>query len=328
MFHWKNEADLLVALSYACIAPLILIFAGGGMWFIRIIWKYNLIYVFDSTLDSKGLFYPRALLHLIVGLYVAEISLIGLFALNTAIGPLILMVMFLIITTLVHFTLSDAIAPLLQNLPQTLVLEEEIQAETPVRVTTEAADSGAAASYYDTEVGFGNGTDDETEEEDVEDPHGAVTSDRAVEGASSVRAALTEWLKATAKSKTETEAQESGLTHILSKLSFSPKEGDPPGFLARWLHPDDFVALRKTIPSDLLAINDSEDTKDGKYLPPELWLPKPVLWIPRDDGRVSRQEVAHSRKVVPISDVGASLNDRGRVAVDIEAGPLRKRRIF
>lgn len=324
-----EQADQATALCYACIAPLILIFAAGGIWFIRIIYKYNLLYVFDSTMDSRGLFYPRALLHLIIGLYMAQICLIGLFALKTAIGPVVLMVLFLIFTVLVHLTLSDAIAPLLQNLPQTLALEEEIQEEMAATQTDDAAPSnnGAAANYYDTEQSFGNGTDDETEEEDDPNEH-IISGDRALEGSSTVRAALTDWLKAAAKSKAETEAQESGLTGIFSKLSLLSKDGQAPGFITRWLHPDDFVALRKTIPPELLNIEHFEAGKHSKYHPPELWTPKPVLWIPRDEARVSRQEVAHSRRVVPISDVGATLDERGRVVVNIDEGPLRNRRTF
>ncbi|KAL3958204.1 hypothetical protein ACCO45_006366 [Purpureocillium lilacinum] len=77
----------VIAMSYACIAPLILVFAAGGMAAMRLVWRYNLLYVYDSDFDSKGLFYPRALLHLIIGLYLAEICLIGLFALHLAFGP-------------------------------------------------------------------------------------------------------------------------------------------------------------------------------------------------------------------------------------------------
>ena len=53
---------------------------------VRLVWRYNLIFVFDSDMDSKGLFYPHALLHLMVGLYLAEICLIGLFAIHLAFG--------------------------------------------------------------------------------------------------------------------------------------------------------------------------------------------------------------------------------------------------
>ena len=113
------------AICYSCIAPLILIFAGLGMLFTYVVYKYNLIYSFDSDLDTKGLLYPKALQHLMIGLYLAEVCLIGLFGLQSAFGPVVLMLTFLIFTALVHMSLSDAVSPLMYNLPRTLALDDK-----------------------------------------------------------------------------------------------------------------------------------------------------------------------------------------------------------
>ena len=53
--------------------------------------------------------------------------MIGLFAIKSAIGPLIIMVLFTILFTLAHIPLNDALTPLNSFLPRTLDLEEEIQ---------------------------------------------------------------------------------------------------------------------------------------------------------------------------------------------------------
>lgn len=119
-----------------------------GMQFSHAVWKYNLTYVFDSDFDSKGLFYPRALLHLTVGLYLAEICLIGLFGLNLAYGQMALMVIFFVFTGIVHMSLRDAVAPLIQNLPQTMASEEGIQEEeklAAMQAENEANDTGQKA---------------------------------------------------------------------------------------------------------------------------------------------------------------------------------------
>ncbi|KAM4068181.1 calcium-dependent channel, putative phosphate domain-containing protein [Hirsutella rhossiliensis] len=338
----------VIALSYACIAPLILIFAAGGMAVMRLVWRYNLIFVYDSGMDSKGLFYPHALLHLTIGLYLAELCLIGLFALHLSFGPLALMVMFFIFTGLVHFSLSDAIAPLLQNLPQTLAIEEEIQREekaaadrareqATARPGDQGGEPGAASSYFDPEQAFGenDARGDDDEDVETEDDEATVTNDRAIEGASGVKSALTEWLKSSTKSKVQAQAQNVGLPEMLEKLRFwaGDKYGDgPPSFLARWLHPEeyeDFIALRKMIPPDSLPIiGYPEDHKYRDYLPPELWTPKPTLWIPRDEARVSRQEVAHTKKYTPISDRGASLDEKGRVVVYMDQAPFDRPQII
>ncbi|KAK1775174.1 hypothetical protein QBC45DRAFT_422939 [Copromyces sp. CBS 386.78] len=116
----------VIALAYSCISPLILVFAGLGMLFVSYVYRYSLIYVHDdSQLDTKGLLYPRALLHLMVGLYIAEICLIGLFALKKAFGPMLLMILFFGFCAITHWSLSSALGPLLASLPQTLALEKE-----------------------------------------------------------------------------------------------------------------------------------------------------------------------------------------------------------
>ena len=43
------------------------------MAFTHLVYRYNILFVFDSELDTKGLLYPQALLHIIVGLYMAQV---------------------------------------------------------------------------------------------------------------------------------------------------------------------------------------------------------------------------------------------------------------
>lgn len=87
--------------------------------------RYNILFVTDSQIDTKGLIYPRALQQLLTGIYIAEICLIGLFGINETPGPLVLMVAMLIFTALFHISLNSALDPLLYNLPKSLEAEEE-----------------------------------------------------------------------------------------------------------------------------------------------------------------------------------------------------------
>lgn len=312
------------------------------------------MYVLDSDMDSKGLFYPRALIHLTIGLYLAEICLIGLLALKSAFAPLALMVLFFIFTGLVHFSLSDAIAPLLLNLPQTLPLEGKIQEEekakalreqelAQARLDADSGGAGAANDYYDTEQVFGNdeeqfvqSEDDDEEGEEVSEDEHEITGTRAVEGAASIGATLKEWFQHKSQQKFDAEMQKSGVNNLLDRLKFWKHDkhasDKPPGFLARWLHPEqyeDFVALRDTIPGEQFPVVEyPSDVKKRCYLAPEMWAPKPVLWIPRDEARVSRQEVAHTRKYTPISDRGAELDKKGRVVVYFEKAPMGRARLL
>ncbi|KAJ4015809.1 hypothetical protein NW752_006732 [Fusarium irregulare] len=331
-----------IAFCYTCIAPLILLFACAGMAFTRLIYRYNILYVFDSEMDSMGLFYPTALLQLITGLYLAQICMIGLFALKLAFPPMILMLIFLIFTGIVHMSLSDSITPLLSNLPQTLTLEEELQeqerAEAEQRLQAEAesgeTEGGNAASYFNTDLNFGEEEVEEPPSDDEDGQHGGPQGSRGVDGAGGMKFMVTEWMKTTAKTQIKKEVQQSPIKQFLDRwiLAGNPSNPDqPPTFLQRFLHPEvyeDFIALRKLIPFEELPDADyAGDEKLSNYWPPELWMPKPVLWIPRDEARVSRQEVAHTRKITPITDVGVTMNEKGLLIVDVEAAPFPRLRL-
>lgn len=106
------------------IAPLVLGFSTIGLSCFYFAWRYNVFFVTDTQIDTRGLIYPRAIKQLFVGLYIAELCMIGLFGASVAIGPLVLMVVFLVFTILFHISLNSALDPLLYNLPQSLLAEE------------------------------------------------------------------------------------------------------------------------------------------------------------------------------------------------------------
>ena len=82
--------------------------------------------------------------------------------------------------------------------------------------------------------------------------------------------------------------------------------------------------LRDLIPAELRELDpcaiygDKEGVLKDAYSPPSIREKSPRLWIPRDLAGVSRQEVAHSSKVIEISDEGASLDESGRLGIDLE----------
>jgi hypothetical protein len=87
------------------------------------------LFVYDTNADTKGLLYPRALQQVFVGLYIAELCLVGLFALQLSkskgtIGPFVMMILLIVVTALFHVSLNSALGPLLKYLPKTLDAEE------------------------------------------------------------------------------------------------------------------------------------------------------------------------------------------------------------
>ncbi|PWY75584.1 DUF221 domain protein [Aspergillus eucalypticola CBS 122712] len=116
-----------IGLIYCVIAPLILIFnviTFSLFWFV---YRYNTLYVTKFRFDTGGLLFPRAINQLFTGLYVMELSLIGLFFLVrdtqgevACEGQAIIMIIVLILTAGYQILLNDAFGPLFRYLPITL----------------------------------------------------------------------------------------------------------------------------------------------------------------------------------------------------------------
>lgn len=115
----------VISLCYAAIAPLVMGFATIGLSLFYLAWRYNILFVTDNQLDTRGLIYPRALKQLFAGIYIAELCMIGIFGASTAFGPLVLMIIFLVFTALFNISLNAAINPLLYNLPRSLIEPED-----------------------------------------------------------------------------------------------------------------------------------------------------------------------------------------------------------
>jgi len=134
----------VISITYSAIAPLILGFATIGLLLFYFAFRYNLLFVNSSGVDTRGMVYPKALQHTLVGCYLAALSLIGLFGIRAAPGPLVLMVIFLIFMILYHISLNSAFRPLLLYLPRSLEAEEDalLRAESGV---TSASDGRVEA---------------------------------------------------------------------------------------------------------------------------------------------------------------------------------------
>ncbi|KAH7130260.1 hypothetical protein B0J11DRAFT_522759 [Dendryphion nanum] len=109
---WTNLG--VIALSYSCIAPLVLGFSAVGISLIYIAFRYNFLFTYENVIDTKGAAYQRALQQLTTGVYLSEICLIGLFAIavandRAAIGPLAIECVLLACTILFHLTLKRAL---------------------------------------------------------------------------------------------------------------------------------------------------------------------------------------------------------------------------
>ena len=252
----------VIALSYSIIAPLVMGFATVGLGLLYFAYRYNFLFVYNVDINTNGMVYPRALYQTLTGVYLGQLCLIGLFAVNKMPGPAILQVVFLIFTVLFHITLSSAVQPLLNYLPKNLQVEEEallsIENGTPLPGSVDADRDGVADLPLDPD---GDG----------------------VAGIEEVK----------------------------------------PGALQRFLHPEKYESyqhMRKRIPQDVPDISYTPETERDAYYNPSITALPTTIWVPRDAGGVSRQEVAHTSSVNPISDHGAIVTN-GKIERQDDAFP-------
>jgi len=108
-----------------------------GIYFLYLAFRYNVFYVLTMAVDTKGDAYGRALQHLSVGIYLAEICLIGLMTAQGGEGPAKLMLILLILTVIYQTYLNMILAPL------TNTLSDELMAENEEEALAHANDQGA-----------------------------------------------------------------------------------------------------------------------------------------------------------------------------------------
>lgn len=137
---------LVIAIVYACIAPLVLGFATIGVFFYYLSYRYSLLYVRQTRTDTRGEAYKRALQQTPTGIYLAQLCLIGLFGLRKAAAQTTIMVIFLVVIAVVNLLLDRMLRPLELYLGVDTWQEQEplLAAEDGVDPDDEAAVHAAA----------------------------------------------------------------------------------------------------------------------------------------------------------------------------------------
>jgi hypothetical protein len=270
------------AIAYSCVSPIILFFSTLSLILLYVAHRYNILFVYDTGVDMKGSAYPTALQHLFVGLYIAELCLLGLFATQLgnssgkASGPFVLMIILVVVTALYHTALNTALGPLMKYLPKTL--ETETLEREPEEETTEGN-----AIEADVKVQVDVKSDQE---------HIADTDERPATAEMGV-----------AKSNARTEPGR--LARFFKPHIF-----------------DDYIAMERMLKSmDLVTVEAPDDVNIVRdaYLPPAVWAELPHLLIPRDEAGLSAEECRLTSEVLPCTDNAARLDERNHIIVDDNA---------
>ncbi|KAH8926797.1 DUF221-domain-containing protein [Atractiella rhizophila] len=116
----------VIGISYMIISPIINGLACVAFIIFYATYKYLFLWVYDMPPSSEtgGLFFPLAVQHIFVGLYIQEVCLCGLFFLArdadkkvSAIGEGICMVILIVVTVFYHYILMSGFSPLFEYLP-------------------------------------------------------------------------------------------------------------------------------------------------------------------------------------------------------------------
>jgi hypothetical protein len=95
-----------------------------------------------------------------------------------------------------------------------------------------------------------------------------------------------------------------------------------PNMFTKWLKPHiyaDYEHMRRIMPHSISSTNETNDVLlSDAYLPPSVWSELPRLVVPRDPIGFSGPEVLESGKVIPITDAGATLDEKNKMIVDDE----------
>jgi len=109
-----------------------------------------------------------------------------------------------------------------------------------------------------------------------------------------------------------------------SGKTLPPPPHKKPNFIVKWLFPTiytDYFTLRRLVPKDFADINYSPEVERNAFYNPAVASPTPLLWIPRDEMGISSQEIAHTSRVIPVTDEGAYIDEKGNVKFNEEERP-------
>ncbi|KAA8650426.1 putative DUF221 domain protein [Aspergillus tanneri] len=96
-----------------------------------------------------------------------------------------------------------------------------------------------------------------------------------------------------------------------------------PNFLVKFFRPgkySGYTQLRRWVPDAHNPITYSPEVESQAYFHPSISAQAPLLWIPRDEMGVSKQEVRHTMRVIPITDEDAWLDEKNHIHWDMDKG--------
>lgn len=310
----------VIAISYSCIAPLVLGFSTLGMTLIYFAFRYNILFVYEPDIDTKGASYALALQHLVSGIYLSELCLIGLFAIRLgdsplSTGPLVMMIVLLVCTFLWHISVRRAFHPLTHLLPRNLLIE-------------------TCESYEDAEVSSAARKDFVRGEENSTSPIHDVALQQGEfphqNGRSRMKKGITVGKSNdnnTTSNNSSSHTAPSKINNVFLRTPPSNQDSHPASRLSRmaaFFQPSkhSVANLSARLGSSLRGPVEpySQDIAHEAYFHPAVKARTPILWLVKDKMGVSEKECRELREQVPglqVSDEGAKFDAEGKIVLDL-----------
>ncbi|KAF9281986.1 hypothetical protein BGZ68_006289 [Mortierella alpina] len=134
-----------IGLVYSTIAPLILPFVAFYFIMYYRVYRHQFLYVYKQPVETGGLAFPIAVRHAYTGIFIAEVTVFGIFLLKgiqNAIPQLILLLLLIICTSFSLSNLKEAFDPLVTYLPMALFSEDLRIGRNGVVTEGDAKESG------------------------------------------------------------------------------------------------------------------------------------------------------------------------------------------
>jgi hypothetical protein len=284
----------VITFTYAIISPFILLFATVGFFLLYVAYLYNLTYAFQESPDARGMHYPRALFQTMVGCYLGEICLLGLFAVSKAWGPLVLDAILLGITVFVHVNLNGAFDELLKVVPVDTMKPLDGISDTPSYHHNFDAMPHSDSAMYDKSI-----------MSSIKHEDSFLAPPNAFEMGDLNRFSLDR-----SRHGTIVPLLADGDTSLIPPAPLWKRFFKPHIYasykVAKTRMPDIYQFKDPMDPTDLAAIEHAYDF-------PAVSAKCPVIWIPRDPFGWSTQEIEQFKGIIEMSDENAELNGAGKI---------------
>lgn len=336
---WGNVYPLFtnfaaIGLIYSVLAPLMLVFISVAFSLFWIAYRHNYYYVQRNKVDTHGLLFENALSQLFAGVYVLEITLIGLFFLvrdlqnNVACLPqAIIMIIALVLTAALHYVMEQSLSPLYELLPVTLE-DSAVEAERQRFLDGPAV----LVPSEETNVEVSDGYQTPSEFPPAEPDSAAAGLDHGSDGVSQMAASVRGRSKRVAGAAANARKVLQGLHKQATARSRLADHGtdshEKTASSRRREVEDQLGAAIAGYPDELTDLSRQEQDAELKaaYQDPVTREPMPVVWIPQDEAGLSEDVLARVKqygRYLEYSNAGAYLTRKNKCEIVQPAPDVR-----